>query len=309
MTQWLNMSTPRALSIMYVQAALRRTVSDQELPQLGVRCTFDVDHQHLARYRAICGHLDDGLLPPAYLHVLAFPLQMHLLTANDFPFPLLGLVHLENRIRVLRPLVSRRALRVSVTTENLQAHSAGSTFDVIAEVHDDRGLLWRAQSRLLCRGARTGQAARVRRRKRAGDLLEIAHWDAPADIGRAYARISGDYNPIHLSPLTARLFGFERPIAHGLWNKARVLANMGERLPIAGYEVQTHFHRPLRLPGTASLLAEGAGDSGRFAVLDSHGKRHMEGSWQPIDQGLGELPATAVFPEKAYYPATACGFH
>ena len=56
------------------------------------------------------------------------------------------------------------------------------------------------------------------------ELMEVTRWKAPADIGRQYAKVSGDYNPIHLSAVSAKLFGFPTAIAHGLWNKARTLA-------------------------------------------------------------------------------------
>ncbi|WP_462379674.1 MaoC family dehydratase [Pseudomonas sp. Marseille-QA0892] len=288
MTQWLDMPAPPALPVMYLQAALRRGITGRVLPDRGLRCTLDVDPTHLARYRELCGHVDDGALPPAYPHVLAFPLQMHLLTANDFPFPLLGLVHLENRIRVLRPLDTQGPLRVSVIAENLQAHPRGAAFDLIARLEDEQGALWEGVSRLLCRGASVGEAERERRQRRSAPLREIARWSVPADIGRAYARVSGDYNPIHLSPLTARLFGFDRPIAHGLWNKARVLAAMADRLPRAGYEVEACFHRPLVLPGEALLMAGEAGESGHFAVTGAKGKRHLDGSWRPLPLELFE---------------------
>ncbi|GGJ97659.1 MaoC family dehydratase [Pseudomonas matsuisoli] len=282
MTYWLDMPAPPALPVMYLQAALRRSVTGRALPDRGLRCSLEVDPQHLSRYRELCGHADDGTLPPTYPHVLAFPLQMHLLTANDFPFPLLGLVHLENRIRVMRPLDTRGPFRVSVISENLHAHPRGAAFDLIARLEDAEGLLWEGTSRLLCRGTTPGTAGRERRQRRAAALSEIAHWSVPADIGRAYARVSGDYNPIHLSPLTARLFGFDRPIAHGLWNKARVLAAMADRLPKSGYEVEACFHRPLVLPGEAHLMAGDAGESGSFTVTGAKGKRHLDGCWRPL---------------------------
>lgn len=40
---------------------------------------------------------------------------------------------------------------------------------------------------------------------------------------KAYAKVSGDYNPIHLNGLMARLFGFKAPIVHGMDMAARLL--------------------------------------------------------------------------------------
>ena len=46
----------------------------------------------------------------------------------------------------------------------------------------------------------------------------------PTDIGRQYAKICKDYNPIHVSNLAAMLFGYKRSIAHGMWVLARTTA-------------------------------------------------------------------------------------
>ena len=53
-------------------------------------------------------------------------------------------------------------------------------------------------------------------------------WRLPGDLGRRYAAVSGDHNPIHLYPLTAKAFGFPRQIAHGMWSKARCVAALDE---------------------------------------------------------------------------------
>ena len=55
----------------------------------------------------------------------------------------------------------------------------------------------------------------------------------PSDLGRRYGSVSGDLNPIHLSDPTAKLFGFPRAIAHGMWTKARCLAALHDRIPDA----------------------------------------------------------------------------
>jgi acyl dehydratase len=86
-----------------------------------------------------------------------------------------------------------------------------------------------------------------------------AVWQLPAGLGRSYAGVSGDVNPIHLSSWTARPLGFPRAIAHGLWSAAAVLGALQGRLPDAvRYDVQ--FRRPIPLPGAVRLLTAVAGD-------------------------------------------------
>ncbi len=79
-----------------------------------------------------------------------------------------------------------------------------------------------------------------------------ATWRIPDDAGRRYAKVSGDVNPIHLSGLTAKAFGFKRAIAHGMWMKARVLAALSGRLPDA-FTVDVAFRKPVFLPSTVTL--------------------------------------------------------
>ena len=115
-----------------------------------------------------------------------------------------------------------------------------------------------------------------------GPTIELTRWKAPADIGRRYARVSGDYNPIHLSAPTAKLFGFPQAIAHGLWNKARTLAALGEHLPVANIEIEVEFKKPVRLPGEVVLMSSAAGSSGELELNGTGDIQHMLGKWRPI---------------------------
>ena len=280
---WLDLPAPPALPALFLRAALRRRVTGRSLPELGVRCQVTVDPKHLARYRQICGFADDHLLPAPYPHILAFALQMQLLTDKRFPFPLLGLVHLENHIRVLRPLGGLGPFTVSVQVQDLQPHDKGTTFSLITQLHDQLGLLWEGDSRILCRALRLDGSPAEREAETARTQTTLAHWRAPADIGRRYARIAGDYNPIHMFAATAKLFGFPRAIAHGLWNKGRVLAELAPRLPAAGYAVSVRFQKPVLLPAEVRLLASEPASSGQFSLLGADELQHMSGSWRPLD--------------------------
>ena len=81
-------------------------------------------------------------------------------------------------------------------------------------------------------------------------------WKLPADLGRTYAGVSGDHNPIHLYPLTAKALGFPRQIAHGMWTLARSIAAIENRLPDA-VTVEVAFKKPVFLPGTVAFARPG----------------------------------------------------
>ena len=279
---WHTLNREPSLSGLYVHAATRRKITGTTLPHSGLRCWLDVDPQRLATYRKVCGFADNGLLPPTYPHILAFALQMQLLTARDFPFPLLGLIHLSNRIRVLRPMGGVHRVRASVCVENLQPHAKGATFDLVTTLDDQLGPLWEAQSQMLCRGVKLEGEPVEEELASTLPLTQVAQWNVPTDIGRRYAKVSGDYNPIHLSALSAKMFGFPTAIAHGLWNKARTLAALAEYLPAANIEIAVQFKKPVRLPSEVTLLASAAGSSGDLQLIGAGDLEHMIGHWRPI---------------------------
>ncbi|WP_414158984.1 MaoC family dehydratase [Pseudomonas sp. BNK-45] len=281
-SHWHDLHLPASLPPLFLKAALRRGIKNTPLPEQGLRCWISVEPRRLEAYRQVCGYLDNGLLPATYPHVLAFALQMQLLTDPAFPFPLLGLIHLANRIRILRPMGNVGSVRVAVRAGNLQPHAKGAVFDLLTTVDDLLGPLWEAESRMLCRGVQVpGEPGALPSMSGLG-LNEVSRWQAQSDIGRRYARVSGDYNPIHLSAWSARLFGFPRAIAHGLWNKARALAALSDTLPAANIEVTVQFLKPLLLPGEVRLLASAAGSSGELQLLGNGDLQHMQGGWRPI---------------------------
>ena len=115
---WHDLHNPDARASLYLRALRKRGISGDRLPEAGLRCFLRVQPDNLAAYRRLCHFADHGRLPPTYPHIMAFTLQLQLLTAHRFPFPLLGLVHLHNEIRsIVRWAVSMAcALRSTPTT-------------------------------------------------------------------------------------------------------------------------------------------------------------------------------------------------
>lgn len=283
--KWHDLHSPDSRASLYLRAVGKRKITGSTLPGRGLRCMLRVDRDNLAAYRKLCHFTDDGRLPGTYPHVMAFTLQLQLLTAHDFPFPLLGLVHLDNEIRVHRPLGGIDGLRFTVRADNLQPHAKGGTFDLLTEAHDGLGLLWSETSRMLVRGLRldsTASEAAEDALAEPTELAELTRWYADTDIGRRYAKVCGDYNPIHLSGVSARLFGFPRAIAHGMWTQAMALAALRSHLPASGYAFASGFRKPVRLPGEVILQASATGADGQLRLEGPDAIVHMEGGWRHL---------------------------
>jgi acyl dehydratase len=251
---------------------------ERALPDLELALhDVEVDRRHLIDYEHVCGFLLSDEMPATYPHVIAFPLSMELMTDSRFPFPAIGLVHVRNRIEQLRRIGAGERLSVRVRAEALREHDKGTQFDFVAEADADGEPAWRSRSTYLHREG-DGDSSGKPEGERPAPPPVRAVWKLPGDIGRSYASVSGDRNPIHMGRLGARLFGMPRPIAHGMWLKARCLAALAGELPDR-FAVDVSFKLPAYLPGkvTFSTWRE---DGGRaFALHDGKNEKpHLSGT-------------------------------
>ena len=256
--------------------------ADAALPDLALtRHDVPVDAARLRRYAEVCGFPRRDTLPMTYPHVLAFPLHLAIMTDGSFPFPAIGTVHLENAITQHRPLLATETLQITVRPDGLRAHPKGRVFDLVTTVHARGELVWEETSTMLRRshdgapvdgGPEVASGARL-------DLVPdgTTQWRLGGDLGRRYAAVSGDHNPIHLHPLTAKAFGFPRHIAHGMWSLARCVAAVENRLPDA-VRVDGAFRKPVLLPGTVSFGTAATPDGQAFALTSpKDGSPHLVG--------------------------------
>ena len=239
-----------------------------ELPDLEVRA------EELAKYRKVCGFQHGPHLPVTYPHVLAFPMHMAVLTHKRFPLKLLGLIHLRNDITQYRAIETAEKLHIEVSVGGHREVAKGVEFDLVTRVRDRAGeLIWQEDSVMLSRQkTNVPKSAKKKRDDGLGfEPDEQTTWDVPENIGRRYASAAGDYNPIHLSPWSAKLFGFPRAIATGMWTKARAAAELEPKLEQSAYSLSLGFKKPVFLPSQArfaySLHEQGAD----FALTNSKG--------------------------------------
>lgn len=271
--------SPAALYTRAAASAVRRPGRITTLPPLALRMErVQVEPRRLAAYRSVCGLPASETLPITYPQVLLMPLHMALMTQPKFPLPLLGLVHVANRIEQRRALSPDEVWAAEVRIGEARNVKAGLEFDLLTEVSVEGEAVWQAVTTIIHRQGKP-QGGRSAPPAEAPALAQYAELRAPADTGRRYAAVSGDYNPIHLYAATARLFGFPRAIAHGMWSLARCLALLQ---PVLGREparLEVGFKQPLLLPAKATLKWVETPEGPDFQLLAaSGGKVHLKGT-------------------------------
>ncbi|MFB6958730.1 MaoC family dehydratase [Streptomyces sp. NPDC056309] len=263
-----------ALARGALRSPFKRPCPDAPFPRTRlVMPSVRVDLGRLAAYERVCGFATgDDALPITYPHVLGFPAAMSLMSGGDFPLPLIGLVHTSVDITRHTALPATGAYELTVHVAGLAPHRRGTEAAVVTVLRAAGGdVVWESTSTYLARHRTDGPAPEPVRREH-DPLPAVAEWRLGPDVGRRYAAASGDRNPIHLHPVTARLFGFPRAIAHGMWTAARCLAAHGT--PEAAL-VRAEFRSPVLLPGTVVHAADGIG---RFELRDPAGERvHLRG--------------------------------
>jgi acyl dehydratase len=247
------------------------------LPDLTLRRKeIEIDRDHVAAYAGVCGFEPSQTLPFTYPHMLAFPLHMGIMTDGSFPFPAIGTVHVGNSITQHRPIDPAERLEVSATATNLRPHTKGRVFDLVTTVSSGEEVVWESTSNYL----RVGKGDQTAPSE--GEPFDLVpatgiEWRLPGDLGRRYASVSGDHNPIHLYPLTAKAFGFPRQIAHGMWTKARCVAAMSNRLA-GSARVEVVFKKPVFLPGTVAFGSRVVDDGLDFSLTSpGNGAPHLLG--------------------------------
>lgn len=245
-----------------------------------------VDAERLATYNRVCGFRPSTTLPSTYPHMFVFGLQMALMTDVSFPFTPMGLVHLRNRIVQHRWLTRDETLSATVHAENLRPHPKGRLIDLVSTVHAGQETVWEEVMTLFSRG-RHGAGQEPGAPPLAGVEAPdgVVHWHLARDLGRRYGAVSGDRNPIHLHPLSAKAFGFSSNIAHGMWTKARSLSELTNRLPDA-FAVDVEFHKPILLPTTVVF---GSQPRQSPSVSQEHIEFGVKGSGKPVTHLVGRL--------------------
>jgi acyl dehydratase len=238
--------------------------------------SFQVDSKHLKAYNEVCGFKNNGYIPAIYLAVLSQSLQMHMMTTEAFPFAILGLVHIRNQVKQTRKVGVNEQLSLSCKFGELKPHDKGVQFDFITTAKVGNEVVVESLTTYLARQKTDVKGTTKASEKKTPDYQLVGEWDVSENTGRRYALTSGDFNLIHIHAVTAKAFGFKQAIAHGMWSKAKALANLS--LPDA-YEVDVWFKLPMYLPSKVEFLTAVNTSETDFMIRSAKNKKpHVTGT-------------------------------
>ena len=271
-----------ALPAMGVVTLLRALVKRPQrplpsaLPELVTEYRLDsLPLDDIARYRAAFGFAGDRV-PLTWWYLLAQRAHLGTMLDPRFPFRIVGLVHMENALEEHGTVAPGQALLVRTVLRPLPPSSSGALRCVLETTGSADGapVFSCASTYLIRRGERGGASKPEEGPDLSGPPL--AQWTLDAGSGRRYARLSGDWNPIHLYGWSARLMGMRAPIIHGMHTLASACAALETKSGRHATRIGCRFRAPIPLGSTVSLRpAAGRTDF----MVESGGKLAVSGSY------------------------------
>lgn len=248
------------------------------LPDITIRLkSASVLAEHTKKYKEVCGFKDSMTVPATYLHAYIFPMHTQLLSQPEVPFPLPGLIHFANSIKQYSPVSYGEEFSVTCKLGNLIAHEKGQGFEVLSYIEVNGKLVWEDESIYLYKGKEGIGKVLEWRQPQLHDNCIKESWSLYQGMGFEYAVASGDFNPIHLHPLTAKLFGFERHIIHGMWSAGKILSVFESRMGDS-FELTIAFKVPIYLPASVIFRHEKTAAGFDFDVVNNtQEKPHLRG--------------------------------
>jgi acyl dehydratase len=256
-----------------------------------------IDPAKVAEYAAVCGfdadRVRNGYVPVTYPHVLAMPLHLRIMATEAFPLRPMGLIHVSNAISSPGEIRAGSALSLVVRARNYRKSDAGLLFDMDTEIGQDGQPVWSETCVFMSRWPesvqRTGGRP-PRPPKAPKDSEVLAAIEVTQGTAWSYARVSRDFNPIHLSDRAARFFGLRGAISHGMWSLARSLAERPADPPAREARLETQFLTPVQLPARVNIKQWHEQGEAKRAMCDVRtGRVHMYAYWT-----LGSAPAAGA---------------
>lgn len=257
------------------------------LPLIKATCDHVTPFDTL-QYNKICAFPDQEYLAFTYPQLLAAPLHYQIVTHPHFPFPAIGMVHVEQKITYIKKIPKNATLSVITWCDNLIQVRSGHHFSLHTEVYLENELYWKGESIVLTKSLPGHNQAK----EKMNPSLDVKHYSiekkiiVPENQGRMYAGVSKDWNLIHVHWIFAKIFGFRRAIVHGMWTLAMAIA-WAEEQGLHITSCHARFLRPIFLPSKAILgmIEEGSNMAHVHVLREDRKKKFLDLSLDISNEG------------------------
>lgn len=245
-------------SLFTVARKDHQTADSQEMLRHFTAPAFSGEYLH--RFHAAFGDFVEEV-PLPVLYCLAQRAHLAQMLEPEFPWPAPGLVHVSNELEQLcaidpqRGFVLHAKVILPARGPKVSARRLRPVFAVDFFQGDVKVAHCRSEYQVMPKTRNKPSKAREKKvyDSPSEDWESFKSWRISMNTARNYARLSGDFNPIHLHPLLSRLFGFQQPIIHGMYMVARAQAELERRAQRGINSIHVEFKRPVPLPARIQL--------------------------------------------------------
>lgn len=211
-----------------------------------------------------------GVLPPTLFPQWSFSAGAKAM--EGVPYPLMKIVNAGCRVESRAPLPANEPLRVRARLRSIDddGRRALLTQEVItgtasapdALVCEMRALIMLPKSAKKDGESKASKPAEDKKGRASvpSDAREIGFVRVGANAGLDFAKLTGDFNPIHWVPAWAKASGFRGCILHGFGTFARAVESMNRTLfagdPSRLTSIDVRFTRPLLLPARVGIYVK-----------------------------------------------------
>ena len=236
----------------------------------------DIDQKKLKKFNRFFGFSHDAqVVPTTFIHLLVFRPQLKFLLNKALPFPVMGLVHLFNDIISHESVSIDDKLDITISVKEFSEKKKGKELTIHTQVHSKGRLVWESFSGFLYPNKQKRKTS-IKSPTNLPNKTHSSSWELASNLGRQFALLSGDANPIHTYKLAAKIFGFKQAIAHGMCMALKCGSEIShiraDNAPIKRLYVE--FKKPVFLPNTVSFNYETEDqDAVDFDVISQDGKQ------------------------------------
>lgn len=252
------------------------------------------DPERIQRYAKACDVADDGMHPLLFPHVLTSPIHIDIISRPEFPLSPMGAVHTRMHVLQHAPIAANASVDIECNLTATRVLKPGIEFEITTVLKQGGVKVWESLSANLIRGKKFGtpqDASPLAQLPDPEGELKECGWTVPRNMGWRYAKITGDYNPIHVSRVLAKFMGFDRDLIHGMWSAARCLGHLTKMDPARPIRVDLLFKGPVYMESSVTMKT-GAGESGHTFDLYCGGNPRpvIRGRLQQVDAGAELVP-------------------